>query len=115
MKKIIPNLVLILISFAVISCKDNLKKKPGDILFIGRSSNGGRVKHYFSHLFEKKMSKAFSETSSELIYAFDEKTFSNKNNLKLKRITVGLALEAELDLAVVELESSGVFELRFEK
>ena len=109
MNKICATVLVVLI---LSGCHEN---KKGSIPFLGINSKGDVIHHFINNYTSKKMAYILAKSNEEIIEGLEEASFRHQNLWTLSRVTVGLKLEAGVDvLKAVEIESSGSFELRFE-
>lgn len=105
-------ITIIAIGLILSGCNEN---KKGTIPFLGLNSKGNVIRHFISNHTTKEMAFLLAKTNEEIIEGLDEVSLRHQNLWNLSRVTVGLELEAGVDvMKTIKFESSGAFELRFE-
>jgi hypothetical protein len=84
---------------------------------VGLNSRGHSAVHYVpTKTFQEKMSPFIVNMADEVSTTLDQHEMKGDMPWTLSRVTVGLALETEVDvMEIVEGELEGVIELRFQK
>ena len=104
---------LLTLALLLVSCRNETDQT---IPFLGLDSKGKVLRHHVvSNFIVKKFSSTLEKSNNEIISGLENASSNGNSAWKLSRITVGIALSLEGQIAqAVKLEPEASFEMRFE-